>query len=105
MRIHPAGGVHRVGVNANRVLVGAAVGGVAVCVAVGVSLMMGAAVAVGVGNSSGNVGGIWVGVDGGGNVSASDSRMPPTTRMTETIAMMTPMPNWRMDCIITFPFQ
>jgi hypothetical protein len=94
-----------VGANANRVFVGAAVGAVAVCAAVGVSLMMGDAVAVGVGNSSGNVGGIWVGVEGGGNVSASDNKMPPTTRMTETIAMMTPMPNWRMNCMITSPFQ
>jgi len=90
IRIHPTGGLHGVVVTANSVSVG---GAVAVCVAVDVSLCMGEAVIVGVGKLNGNVGGICVGVEGGGNVSASASMIPPTTKMTETIAMMTPMPN------------
>ena len=92
IRTQPTGGVHMVGANGvfNTVLVAE---GVAVCVAVGVSLRTGDPVAVGVGKLNGNVGGICVGVEGGGNVSASASMIPPTTKMTETIAMMTPMPN------------
>jgi hypothetical protein len=60
-------------------------------------------VAVGVGKFGGNVAGTWVGVAGGGNVSASERKIPPRTRITETIAMMTPPPNWRRDCIINSP--
>lgn len=100
IRIHPIGGLHGVVVAANRVSVG---GAVAVCVAVGVSLCMGEAVIVGVGKLCGSVAGICVGVEGAGNDSASASMMPPTTKMTEIIAMITPMPNWRSDCIITSP--
>jgi hypothetical protein len=73
----------------NKVLVAE---GVTVCVAVDVSLCIGKAVIVGVGKLTGSVGGICVGVEGGGNVSASASIIPPTTKMTETIAMMIPMP-------------
>jgi hypothetical protein len=80
-------------VGANRVFNKVSVAeGVTVCVAVDVSLCIGEAVIVGVGKLTGSVGGICVGVEGGGNVSASASIIPPTTKMTETIAMMTPMP-------------
>ena len=60
-------------------------------------------VAVGVGKLNGSVGGIFVGVAGGGKLSAKERKTPPKTKITETIAMMTPAPNWRRDCIITPP--
>ena len=63
-------------------------------VSAGVSLRLGDAVAVGVGNSRGRVGGSWVGVERGRAVSFRASIMPPTTRMIEKIAMMTPIPSW-----------
>jgi hypothetical protein len=94
IRIHPTGGVHGVDVDTNRVFSAVLVAKVvAVCVAVGVSLCMGEAVIVGVGKLCGNVAGIWVGVEGAGKDSASASMMPPTTKTTETIAMMIPTPN------------
>ena len=77
---------------------------VAVVVSVGVSLswvaVSSASVDVGVGKLSGRVGGIWVGAVDGGRVSARASEMPPSTKTTETMAMMTPPPNWRKACII-----
>ncbi len=66
--------------------------GTRVIVSVGVSLCVDMMVAVGVGKLNGNVGGICVGVAGAGNVSASERKIPPITKMTETIAMMTPTP-------------
>ena len=50
-------------------------------------------VAVGVGKLNGNVGGRSVGVADGGSVSARERKIPPMTRITEIIAMITPTPN------------
>lgn len=103
---HPTGGVHTTGTYEVLDKVSVAEGvDVVVCVAVGVSLCTSEAVGVGVGKLSGSVGRICVGVEGGGSVSASASMIPPTTKMTETIAMMTPIPNWRSDCMISSPYQ
>jgi len=83
-----------VGVDANRVFSAVLVTkAVPVWEAVSVSLCTGEAVIVGVGKLCGSVAGICVGVEGAGNDSASESMMPPTTKRTETIAMMTPIPN------------
>jgi len=103
---HPTGGLHTTGTRGvfNKVLV-AEGEGMAVGVAVGVSLSTGEAVGVGVGKLSGSVGRICVGVEAGGSVSARASMIPPTTKITEIIAMMTPIPNWRSDCIISSPYQ
>src|SRR5688500_3985499 len=102
IRIHPTGGVHAVDVT--RLLKTVSVTkGVSVCVAVDASVCMGEAVIVGVGKLCGSVGGICVGVEAGGNDSASESMMPPTTKITEIIATRTPIPNWRSDCIIISP--
>jgi hypothetical protein len=60
-------------------------------------------VAVGDGRLNGSVGGISVGVAAGGNVSARERKIPPTTRMTEKIAIITPPPNWRRFCMINPP--
>jgi hypothetical protein len=60
-------------------------------------------VAVGDGRLNGSVGGTRLGVAAWGNVSARERKMPPTTRMTEKIAIITPPPNWRRFCIITPP--
>src|SRR5215207_266513 len=60
-------------------------------------------VAVGVGKLSGKVGGISEGVADCGKVSARERKIPPTTRMTEKMAMITPPPNWRQACIINSP--
>ena len=60
-------------------------------------------VAVGEGRLNGRVGGIRVGVAAGGNVSARERKIHPTTRMTEKIAIITPPPNWRRFCMINPP--
>jgi hypothetical protein len=72
--------------------------GVSIC-RVGIWVM----VIVGVGKLNGNVGGIWVGVAGGGRVSARERKIPPMTKITEKIAMITPPPNWRKACMISSP--
>ncbi|HET8562609.1 MAG TPA: hypothetical protein VFM35_01930 [Candidatus Binatia bacterium] len=61
-------------------------------------------VAVGEGRLKGSVGGMRVGVAGEGKVSASERKIPPTTRMIEKIAIITPAPNWRRFCMITPPY-
>lgn len=65
-------------------------GRIAICVAV----------AVGVGKLRGKVGGICVGVAGEGRFSARERKIPPMTKITEKIAMITPAPNWRRACIL-----
>jgi hypothetical protein len=60
-------------------------------------------VAVGDGRLNGSVGGIRLGVAAGGSVSARERKIPPTTRMTEKIAIITPPPNWRRFCMISPP--
>ena len=60
-------------------------------------------VAVGEGRLNGNVGGIKVGVAGEGKVSASERKIPPTTRIMEKIAIITPPPNWRRFCMLNPP--
>ena len=76
IRIQPEGGVQVVGAAARTVAV-------VVPVVVGSAVVVGVSVAgksmvvgVGVGKLSGNVGGICVGVEAGGRVSASDRRCP-----------------------------
>ena len=104
MAIQPTGGVQVVGSNANVAVDGTVAVSVAVMVVVGVSLAsVGVSITspdVGVGKLSGRVGGICVGAAEVGRVSASASEMPPSTRMTETMAIMTPPPNWRKACIM-----
>jgi hypothetical protein len=105
-RIQPDGGVQEAG--SEEIVVGkrdgACVGVSDACEAVGegdadaVSV-----VAVGDGRLNGSVGGIRVGVAAGGNVSARERKIPPTTRMTEKIAIITPPPNWRRFCMISPP--
>jgi hypothetical protein len=103
-RVHPEGGAQVAG--SEEMVVGKAdavgVGVSAVGEAVGEAVWM-KIVAVGEGRLNGSVGGIRVGVAGGGKVSASERKMPPTTRMMEKIAMITPPPNWRRFCMITPP--
>jgi hypothetical protein len=60
-------------------------------------------VAVGDGRLNGSVGGMRLGVAAGGSVSARERKIPPTTRMTEKIAIITPPPNWRRFCMINPP--
>src|SRR6476659_5482436 len=82
--------------------------GIIVCVAVSVSLgraVICEAVAVGVGKLNGKVGGMSVGVAAGGRVSARERKIPPMTRITETIAMITPTPNWRRACMLNSPWS
>lgn len=97
MRIHPGGGVHAVGDTTEIVGEGDAVSVTAVVCSAG------ACVNVGVGKLSGSVGGICVGVAEVGKVSASERKIPPRTNTTETIAMMTPPPNWRRACMASSP--
>ena len=92
MAIQPLGGVQTATVGGNaRVDVDDAIV-VAVIVAVGVSLRRVGIpmpiVVVGDGIVCGRVGGTWEGALEGGRVSASASEMPPSTRITETIAIM-----------------
>jgi len=75
---------------------------VAVGVAVGVSLCALAREGVIVGKFSCKVGGICVGVARDGNVSASDRKIPPTTRTAETSPMIIPTLNWRIGFMIYF---
>jgi hypothetical protein len=105
IRIHPDGKIQEVGcemiaVGATEVAVSV---GVVVCVGSSEMVVMAVIVAVGVGKLNGSVAGIFVGVAGGGKLSARERKMPPKTKITETIAMMTPAPNWRRDCMITPP--
>jgi hypothetical protein len=105
IRIQPEGKVQEMGCEM------IAVGATEVAVSVGMMIWVGiskvkvtvAIVAVGVGKLNGNVGGICVGVAGGGKLSAKERKMPPKTKITETIAMMIPAPSWRRDCMITPP--
>jgi hypothetical protein len=105
IRIHPEGGVQIVGGRdvceaigrADAVSEGSIV---SVGVSLGRTVMI---VAVGVGKLSGNVGGMGVGVAGVGKVSARERKIPPMTKITEKIAMITPAPNWRRACIISSP--
>jgi hypothetical protein len=69
IRIQPEGGVHDVGEASARARVAVGDSEIAVCVSVAGKPMV---VAVGVGKLSGKVGGIWVGVAGGGRLSARD---------------------------------
>src|SRR5512141_3011126 len=71
---------------------------VAVEVSVETSTAVGEAVKVAVGNSREIVGGIGVGVACEGRLSDRAREMPPMTRITETSAMMRPLPNCRKDC-------
>jgi hypothetical protein len=50
-------------------------------------------VTVGVGKLDGNVGGMSVGVAAAGRFSANERKIPPMTKITETMAMITPTPN------------
>lgn len=69
--------------------------GLAVSVGVSVCRVGNASVEVNVavGMFNGSVGGAWVGVVDGGRVSAMAREIPPSTKMTETIAIMTPLPS------------
>ena len=62
-----------------------------------------AMVSVVVGNFTESVGGICVGVEGEDKYSARESKIPPTTKMTETMRDDEPTPNWRIDFIIRSP--
>ena len=75
---------------------------VAVAVAVGVSLCALASEAVMVGKFNCKVGGICVGVEREGNVSASDRKIPPITRMAEISPIIIPTLNWRIGFMIYF---
>lgn len=105
-RIQPDGGVQEAGSKeivvgkSDATCVGVSVAGEAVGVGEGDAVSM---VAVGDGRLRGSVGGIRVGVAAGGNVSARERKIPPTTRMTEKIAIITPPPNWRRFCMINPP--
>src|SRR5512132_466415 len=99
MRTHLEGGVQTVGA-AN--CCEAAGDGEAVAVPVAVSVAVcsaGVDVNVGVGKLSGSVGGICVGVAWAGRFSARERTIPPRTKTTDTMAMITPPPNWRMAFI------
>jgi hypothetical protein len=108
-RIHPEGGVQEAGGEEivvgkrDAISVGEAVGAVGVGEEVAVTVWMAVCVIVGVGKLRGSVGGIWVGVARDGKFSAMDIKMPPITRPTEKIAIMTPAPNWRRFCMIIPP--
>jgi hypothetical protein len=96
-RIHPEGGTHgaATAVVAWVVVVG---DGEAVSVVVAVRTRE-VTVAVGVGKLNGRVGGIWVGVASAGRLSARERKIPPSTRITEAIAIKTPTPSCRKACI------
>ncbi len=64
-----------------------------------VSGKTGEGVNVAVGKFSEMVGGIGVGVACAGRVSASAREMPPMTSKTDMMAMITPPPSCRKDCI------
>jgi len=104
MRIHPAGGLQVAG--SEEIVVGKreaiCVGVRDACEEVGEGDAV-SRVAVGVGRLNGSVGGIRVGVAGEGRVSARERKMPPTTRIMEKIAIITPPPNWRRFCMINPP--
>src|SRR6185295_13238904 len=105
MRIQPEGGVQEVGCKTICEAVGNpdAVSDEMI-VSVGVSLVAVAIcgmVAAGVGKLCGNVGGTCVGVAGAGRFSARERNIPPMTKITEKMAMITPPPNWRQACIIS----
>ena len=83
----------------------------------GKGVLVGIVVLVGVGDSSGG-GSVAVAVRGigdgsrisvdagatGGVNSTNDNESPPITRPAERMASIKAFPNWRKDCIISFPW-